>query len=349
MKPEFTINLLKWHQTDNKRLMPWKGEKDPYRIWLSEVILQQTRVEQGWSYYTRFLEQFPSVKDLAASPQEKLFKMWEGLGYYTRCKNLHSAAQQIVQRFNGIFPSTFEDILSLPGVGPYTASAIASFAFDLPFAVVDGNVSRVLSRYFGINTPIDSSSGKQLYAELAASLLDEEQPALYNQAIMDFGATICKPRNPLCHSCIQQKECQAYQHNWVNSLPVKEKRILKKERWFTYYIVSHAENLYVRKRNGKDIWANLFEFILQESANSSEQSIASSAAMVGSILGTTEFRIESISPFFKQQLTHQTIYGQFITVTIDRPLQNKNYMLIQKKELSKYPFSKLINSYLGEQ
>jgi A/G-specific adenine glycosylase len=349
MKSEFTINLLKWHQTDNKRSMPWKGEKDPYRIWLSEIILQQTRVDQGLSYYMRFIEHFPTVQDLAASPQEKVFKLWEGLGYYTRCKNLHSAAQQIVDRFNGKFPSMFADILSLPGVGPYTASAIASFAFNQPYAVVDGNVSRVISRYFGINTPIDSSLGKRLYAELAASLLDNDQPGLYNQAIMDFGATICKPRNPICGSCVQQKECQAFQHNWVNSLPVKEKKLVRKERWFTYYIVKHGEHLYVRRRGEKDIWANLFEFILNESANSSEHSAASTSAIIGSILGTQDFLLQSISPFFKQQLTHQTIYGQFITVTVDHPLENKKYTLIHRKELRNYPFPKLINSYLEEQ
>jgi A/G-specific adenine glycosylase len=205
MNAVFTEKLLDWNNNNNKRSMPWKGEKDPYKIWLSEIILQQTRVEQGLSYYQSFITNFPTVYDLAKAPDEKVFKLWEGLGYYSRCKNLIASAKFIVNDLNGKFPDTFETIVALKGVGPYTASAIASFAFNQPYAVVDGNVQRVLSRYFGISTPVDTSAGKKLYQHLAESLLDINVAGLYNQAIMDFGAIICKPQNPLCTQCPQQE------------------------------------------------------------------------------------------------------------------------------------------------
>ncbi len=348
MKPEFTTNLMDWNESQNKRSMPWKGEKDPYRIWLSEVILQQTRVEQGLGYYNKFIHAFPTVKNLAEASEQEVFKLWEGLGYYTRCKNLHTTAKIIADQYGGKFPNSYQEIVSLKGIGPYTAAAIASFAFNLPFPVVDGNVQRVISRYFGINTPIDSSQGKKLYLDIAESLLDEQNPALYNQAIMDFGATICKPKNPLCSQCVQNKECQAFQHNWVDRLPVKEKSIKKKERWFTYYIVRFKKQVYIRKRNEKDIWANLYEFILKESSGIHEQQDAAAFSIIQSLTGATNFKIKSISPYYKQQLTHQTIHGQFVILTIDSPLANSSYQLVAESELNHFPFPKLINSFLAE-
>ena len=346
MKSEFTTKLMRWNRSQNKREMPWKGEKDPYRIWLSEVILQQTRVEQGWEYYKKFIQAFPTIHDLAKAPEQKVFKLWEGLGYYTRCKNLIATAKTISDKYEGRFPDSYKEIVSLKGVGPYTAAAISSFAFNLPYAVVDGNVQRVISRYFGINTPIDTVAGKKLYYELADSLLDKEFPGLYNQAIMDFGATVCKPKNPLCKQCTQRKDCQSYQHNWVEQLPVKEKVIARKVRWFTYFIVRFKNQVYVRKRNNSDIWANLYEFILMESLSEKEQSSVTSAQMIKKAIGMANLKIHSISPLFKQQLTHQTIYGQFITVIIPAPIKNEQYDLIPEKELNNYPFPKLINSFL---
>src|SRR5437868_3718798 len=191
-KKYFTNSLLNWNRKYNKRQMPWKGEKDPYKIWLSEIILQQTRVEQGWNYYHQFVENFPTVIHLAKAPETKVFKLWEGLGYYSRCKNLIATAKIIASKHKGKFPEAYEDIISLKGVGSYTAAAIASFAFDLPFAVVDGNVFRVLSRFFGIATAIDSTAGKKMFTQLAAELLDKKHPGIYNQALMDFGAVVCK-------------------------------------------------------------------------------------------------------------------------------------------------------------
>ncbi len=349
MKSDFTRKLLEWNQFGNIRPMPWKGETDPYKIWLSEIILQQTRVEQGLYYYQSFLTRFPTIQDLANAPEDQVFKLWEGLGYYTRCKNLIATAKIIAFDLKGKFPDNYDSIRELKGVGPYTAAAIASFAFNLPFAVVDGNVQRVISRYFGINTPVDTSAGKKLYQQLAESLLDHDHPGLFNQAIMDFGATICKPQNPLCSICIQREECQAFNHGWVNSLPVKEKSIVKKTRWFTYYIVEWDGHLYIRKRKGKDIWGNLFEFILSESLDPLQQKQTSTVNEISKVLNTAAFSLNSISPMFKQQLTHQTVYGQFISLQVENALSISDYDLVRKDHLSEFAFPKLINSYLDQE
>ena len=205
--------------------MPWKGEKDPYKIWVSEIILQQTRVEQGLKYYTNFISTFADIDELAAAADQKIYKAWEGLGYYTRCRNLIETARHISRNLNGKFPQRYEEIKKLKGIGSYTASAIASFAFDEPYAVVDGNVFRVISRIFGINKPIDSTQGKIFFTRLANELLDEQNPALYNQAIMDFGAVICKPI-PICKNCPFSKHCKAFKNGSVFSLPVKSKKII---------------------------------------------------------------------------------------------------------------------------
>src|ERR1700722_8365410 len=264
-KSNFTTTLLKWHSTRNFREMPWKGEKEPYRIWLSEVILQQTRVDQGWAYYEKFITTFPTIHDLAIAPEQKVFKLWEGLGYYTRCRNLIATAKIIATDYNGQFPSSYDKILALKGIGPYTAAAIASFAFNLPYAVVDGNVTRVLARFFGISTAIDTTSGKKQFTELADAMLDPRQAGIYNQAIMDFGATVCTPRNPQCASCVQQQGCVAWQKGMTEQLPVKSKTVRKKQRCFYYLIVeTPGDNVYIRRRSGKDIWEGLYEFILYE-------------------------------------------------------------------------------------
>ena len=236
MPSPFTQLLLNWNRDENHRPMPWKGEKDPYKIWLSEVILQQTRVEQGWTYYEKFLKNFPTIFQLAAAKDEKVFKLWEGLGYYNRCKNLLFTARHIVKEFKGKFPDSYEGLLLLKGVGPYTASAIASFAYNLPHAVVDGNVFRVFSRFYGIATPIDTKEGIETFNKIAAENLSKTQAGIYNQALMDFGATVCKPMAAQCPSCVMQKKCIAFTENQVNLLPVKLKSIQKKNRFFDFFI-----------------------------------------------------------------------------------------------------------------
>ena len=242
--------------------MPWKGEKDPYKIWVSEIILQQTRVEQGLAYYNRFIKTFPTVHHLAKAPETTIFKLWEGLGYYTRCKNLIATAKYISKELNGKFPNKYDEILKLKGIGPYTAAAIGSFAFNLPHAVVDGNVFRVLARFFGIKTATDTTEGKKIFTALANELLDKKQPGIYNQALMDFGAMICKPQQPLCMECPLKTGCVAYLHDLITVLPIKEKTITKKPRWLYYIIIEHNGKVYVRKRSEKDIWQNLYEFVL---------------------------------------------------------------------------------------
>ena len=254
---KFTRGLLQWNKQENKRQMPWKGEKDPYRIWLSEIILQQTRVEQGWKYYNHFIEHFPTVHHLAKAPPQQVFKLWEGLGYYTRCTNLMAAAHYISNDLNGIFPNNYDGILKLKGIGPYTAAAIASYA------VVDGNVYRVLSRVFDVEIPIDSTEGKIFFSALANKLLPVKKAGEYNQAIMDFGATICKPQ-PECAQCFFQKNCSAYLQNKQLALPVKEKKTAVKERWFHYIILKNGDHFAIHQRSAKDIWQHLFEFLLIE-------------------------------------------------------------------------------------
>jgi A/G-specific adenine glycosylase len=337
--------LLRWNRHQNTRKMPWKGEKDPYKIWLSEIILQQTRVEQGWKYYEKFITLFPDINKLAAAKDEKIYKHWEGLGYYSRCKNLIETARFISKKLNGEFPNTFEDILSLKGVGNYTASAIASFAYNLPHAVVDGNVFRVLSRVFGVKKPIDSTEGKKLFSQLAFELLDKKQPGIYNQALMDFGAVICKPQNPLCHSCVFKNHCFAYKKGFVNKLPIKEKKIKIITRWFNYLVISYNDKLYIRKRIGRDIWKNLHEFVLIETnTNASAKKILANAEKE-KILKKDSYKVVSISPLYSQQLSHQTIKGRFVKIAIKNEFVLPGFKPVSLKQLSRHAFPRLLNSY----
>ena len=344
MKPDFTRKLLEWHSADNNRSMPWKGENDPYRIWLSEIILQQTRVEQGVSYYQKFISAYPTVLHLASAPEQEIFKMWEGLGYYSRCRNLIATAKFIKEYYNGVFPSTYNEILSLTGVGPYTAAAISSFAFNLPHAVVDGNVHRVLARYFGISTPIDSKEGKRLFNDLATALLDTDSPATYNQAIMDFGATVCRPRAPLCSACVQNSDCEAYLNGYTSILPVKEKVLKTTSRWMYYFVLQHHDSVYIRKRSTKDIWQNLHEFVLHESAQEIEDAATS---VLPELIQQQTYLVSHISSTIKQRLTHQRIHGQFFIVNLQQPASlPEEYMLVKKINLNGYAFPRIINEFL---
>ncbi len=344
----FVHGLLQWNKQFNNRQMPWKGEKDPYKIWLSEIILQQTRVDQGLEYYNRFIAIFPNIHKLATAPETTVFKLWEGLGYYTRCKNLIVTAKFISEGLKGVFPNKYQDILNLKGIGPYTAAAISSFAFNLPYAVVDGNVFRVLARYFGISNPIDSTAGKQAFTLLANELLDKKQAGIYNQAIMDFGAVICKPQIPLCTICVLNTKCSAFKSGLVNQLPIKEKKIIKKTRWFYYLIVTYNGKQYVRKRGAKDIWENLYEFVLLENDKALPMEQLKTQSQVKVIFGKHPFEVTHISPMYKQLLTHQTIYGQFIRVTTAKALCDKGYEALTPTEIDKLPFPKFITAYLKD-
>jgi A/G-specific adenine glycosylase len=354
-KAQFRPTLLAWF-ANHLRPMPWKGIKNPYFIWLSEIILQQTQVKQGLPYYEHFIEKYPTVFDLAAAAEDTVMKSWEGLGYYSRARNLHAAAKQIVNNFDGKFPDSYEAILSLKGVGPYTAAAISSFAFDLPHAVVDGNVYRVLSRYFGIDTPIDSTEGKRFFNSLALTLLDKKQPAAYNQAIMDFGATQCTPKRPKCSTCPFAERCSARLEDRIAELPVKSKKITKKHRFFNYIILHLGDQVLLHKRKTKDIWANLYEFPLLEAERLLERSEIDASLVDGlglvnknnNLNGTAKFI--KVSKPFQQTLTHQKINARFWEYRIPETSFDKNstYILVQKDKLSTFAFPKIIDWYFRD-
>lgn len=347
VKKFFTRELLRWNKYDNDRIMPWKYETNPYRIWISEIILQQTRVSQGLEYYNRFIKRFPTAKSIALAPEHEVFKLWEGLGYYTRCKNIIATAKFISEELDEKFPATYQDILHLKGVGSYTASAIASFAYNLPYAVLDGNVYRILSRYFGIRIPIDSAEGRKFFSELAFELLDKKLPGIYNQSIMDFGATVCKPL-PLCGICPLNSRCVAYLQGNQSELPVKEKIIVRTTRWFYYLVIKYRNRFYVRKREEKDIWQNLYEFVLIETLKPAPVKKLQSSEKFISLFGENEYTIERISGLYKHQLTHQTINGRFLSIVVKAPLQLENYQLVSAGRIKQLPFPKFITTYLKD-
>lgn len=343
---QFTCQLMDWHKTENTRNLLWKGEQNPYKIWLSEIILQQTRAAQGLPYYQAFIAKYPTVQHLAQAPDTEVFKLWEGLGYYSRCRNLLATARTIVNDRNGKFPDTYNEILALKGVGPYTAAAISSFAYNLPYAVLDGNVFRVLARCFGIFTPTDSAAGKKDFSTLANQLLPQDQPSLYNQAIMDLGATICKPANPLCHQCPVQNLCAAFANNTMNVLPVKEKVMQKKTRWFTYFIFTAAGKTLVRQRVAKDIWQNLYEFYLVEMEDNPQWDEEKISTYLRKELGISFFTIRYLSPTLAQQLTHQTVKAHFIRIDLPEiPLPLQQFEWLDPGQMAQLAFPKIINEY----
>ena len=348
-KQFFTKQLLKWAKTTD-RPMPWKGEKNPYLIWLSEIILQQTRVEQGLPYFLKFKEKYPTVTDLANAEEDEIMKLWEGLGYYSRARNLHFSAKYITAELDGIFPKKHTEILKLKGVGTYTAAAISSFAYDLPHAVLDGNVFRVLSRYFGIETPMDTSEGKKQFTHLANELLLKKKPAIYNQAIMDFGAIQCTPKSPDCKHCFLKKKCQALQENKISKLPVKSKKIKKKTRYFNYLVLNFGKNTWVQKRTKKDIWQNLYEFPLLETDKIISQKELIKSELWKESVSDFDFQIKKISLPFRQNLTHRKIIATFFEIDFMDKFSNKNnnYIKIERKNLSKFAFPKIIDLYLKD-
>ncbi len=348
--PHFRQSLLSW-AAGIDRPLPWKGERDPYRIWLSEILLQQTRAAQGMPYYLRFVERFPSVEALAAAEDDEVMKLWEGLGYYARARNLLKTARIVAHDMSGRFPGTYEELLALPGIGAYTAAAIASFAYDAPHAVLDGNVFRVLSRFLGIAEPVDTTEGRRYFAELAQEALDQTQPAAYNQAIMDFGAMCCTPKSPDCQRCPLQTQCAARQSGQVESLPVKSRSIVKRERYFHYLVVEHEGKLCIQKRNGKDIWENLYEFPLIELPEPvSDANVLKVHPLWQSLLGSTPHRILSVSPPLRQTLTHQHITAIFIEIQADKEIPRPAAQLIvmEREKMRNFAFPKIIDRYLND-
>ena len=346
----FSKKIVEWYK-NNKRDLPWRNTKDPYLVWLSEIILQQTRVEQGLPYYRRYIEHFPTVQHLSKATEEKVLKLWQGLGYYSRARNLHAASKYLVEHFNGRFPEKYEDILQLKGVGEYTAAAIASFSYDQPYAVVDGNVYRVLSRVFGIKSPIDSTEGKKQFKAVAQELIDKKDPGIYNQAIMEFGAMWCKPRLPDCKNCCLNNICVAYEKKMVDMLPVKGKKIKQGERYFNYLVIRNNKKTYLRKRTDKDIWQGLYDFPLIESNRSLSEYVLFRSKEWSSFFGKNKYILKSISKIYKHVLSHQKIYARFFEVEMKKPLNKKqtaDLIYISDAAFKKYAIPRLIDIYLKE-
>lgn len=325
--------------------MPWKGIKDPYKIWLSEVILQQTRVEQGLAYYNRFIETYPDVHVLAKAPENQVFKLWEGLGYYSRCRNLIKAARTISTEHAGLFPASKEGLLALSGIGNYTAAAIGSFAFGLPLAVVDGNVLRVLSRVFGISTPIDLPAGRKALEQLADQLLDTKNPALHNQAIMDLGATVCKPRQPVCGACPFQQKCIALRDGIIEQLPVKSKKIKQRERFFYYLILESKGKQLIRQRKEKDIWQDLYEFILKETDEPVEEKELRSLSFWNLGVQKEKIALVSVSAEMVHQLTHQKIRCRIAYLRSSAMVEAEGYQWVDISTMRQLAFPRLITRY----
>ena len=321
--------------------MPWKETHDPYKIWVSEIILQQTRVSQGTGYYLRFIHKFPNIKSLAEAPQSEVLKAWEGLGYYSRARNLHAAAQDIQKRFKGKFPSSYEDIISLKGIGPYSAAAISSFAFDKPYAAVDGNVQRVLSRIFAIPEPIDTSQGKKTIQQTANSLLDRKEPGAFNQAIIDFGALLCTPKNSKCIECPVREDCRAHQENLVDYFPLKIKKIKVRNKYLYYFIIIVNSKIVIQKRGEKGIWAGLYEFPVIESYDTlSRKSVLSHMGWKKDVLIDQIFHVS-------HKLTHLNLNIKFFLVEgLSNIKHNENQRLEKVSELSTFAFPKPILSFL---
>ncbi|NUO03388.1 MAG: A/G-specific adenine glycosylase [Saprospiraceae bacterium] len=346
----FSQRLLAWRKT-NPRPLPWKAHPDAYTIWLSEIILQQTRVEQGLPYFERFREKYPTVEALANAPEDEVMKLWEGLGYYSRARNLHGTAKMVASELGGQFPDTYEGLLQLKGVGAYTAAAIASFAYDLPHAVLDGNVFRVLARYLGIDLPIDSTEGKKLFARRAGELLDAANPAEYNQAIMDFGATWCTPRNPQCSACPMSQDCRAFQQNRVEQLPVKAKKIEKRDRFFHYLVLRTDGQTLIRKRTDADIWQQLYEFpVIEREALAESPESLMQEALWQELIGEKSWSLRQIAGPFRQLLTHQKVVALFFEIDLEmKQLPNTApFIAVEQKNLNNFAFPKVIDRYLKD-
>lgn len=337
---DFSPLIIEWYRL-NQRSLPWRETSNPYFIWISEIILQQTRVDQGMSYYFKFIKNYPTVFDLAAASEQAVLNDWQGLGYYSRARNLHATSKIIADDLEGKFPENYNEILKLKGVGPYTAAAIASFAFDEHVAVVDGNVYRVLSRFYDINEAIDSTLGKKMFQELADTLVPMNNSAEFNQAIMEFGALQCVPVNPNCVSCPINASCLAYNSGTVSIRPVKTKKTKITKRYFHYFIFENQQGIVLQKRNEKDIWQHLFQFPLHESAQPiSEVEILEIISREYQLIPTI------ISKESKHILSHQHIFAKFYHFD-DIPNQFLD-QVIGKIELSEYPLPRLIDRYLSD-
>lgn len=344
--PDITNLLIRWY-LENRRMLPWRRTKDPYRIWLSEIILQQTRVVQGTPYYERFVMHFPDVFSLAQAQEVEVLKLWQGLGYYSRARNLHQTAKYVANDLNGIFPNTYKSLLELKGVGDYTASAIASICYNEPTAVVDGNVYRVLSRLFGIDTPINSSAGIREFKLLAQSLISNETPGTFNQAIMEFGATYCTPSSPDCENCIFSHQCVAYRYKKVSQLPVKPKKSKSTEHQFHFLVpLTEHGNTWLEQRTTSGIWKNLYQFPLLDTTKLHNTKSLQMDPVFKKI--TKDWDIQSITPFWEKpmlhKLSHKNLYVTFWILEITEPMEG----MISPEAMHQLPVPIIIGKFISE-
>lgn len=343
MNLEYTRNRLrKWYE-QNQRHLPWRETNDPYCIWISEIILQQTRVIQGLDYYKRFILHFPSVATLAAAEEEEVLRLWQGLGYYSRARNLHAAAKQIMQEHNGAFPTQYEDIRRLKGIGDYTAAAITSIAYNQPYAVLDGNVYRVLSRLTNNATPIDSTTGKKFFTQIANTLLDPINPRIHNQAMMELGAIQCTPTNPNCTTCPLMTVCEAANAGTTEELPLKEKKTKIRERYFHYLYIETEQEVFMQKRTKKDIWQHLYEPPLIETDRAlSREELLQHRDFISLTQGCGRVEIMAESSQ-KHILSHQHLHAHMVRIQIEKPNEHlQAYIKITKENEQNYPVPRLI-------
>lgn len=339
--------LLNWYKTE-KRALPWRESSDPYIIWISEIILQQTRVAQGMDYFYRFTRRFPDVASLAEAEEDEVLKYWQGLGYYSRARNLHAAAKTIMDKFGGVFPKDYKDILSLKGIGEYTAAAIVSFAWNRPYPVVDGNVFRVLSRLYAIDTPIDTTGGKKAFTQLAGIIMNPDKAGMHNQAIMEFGALQCVPQNPDCETCPLKERCAAYASGSVQCYPVKQNKTKTRPRYFHYLYIIYNGKTWLSRRGKKDIWEGLYEFPLIETAQPAD---------FGGLQQTEDFRrlfdgagrlnVSVDIPEIKHVLSHQILHAAFYRVEIENVNEAlRSYLAVPLEDIERYAVPRLIHIYL---
>jgi len=337
--------LISWY-TQNHRKLPWRETKDPYLVWVSEIILQQTRVDQGLAYYFRFIKAFPNLKSLSQANEDQVLKIWQGLGYYSRARNMQFAARQIMVDHLGVFPHNYEAIIKLKGIGPYTAAAISSISFDLPYAVVDGNVYRFLSRYYGIHQPVNSPSGKKYFAQLAQEVLNMEQPATHNQAIMEFGALHCKAANPLCNDCPFSSTCMAFEKNLVAQLPKKDKILKIRNQHLNFFFVTKGQKFMIEKRSYAGIWKGLYQLPLieTEEVQSLDEIIAS--PKYKALFDHNEVSVKDVNQI-KHKLTHRNLLINFYHLEVEH-FPAGDYLMIELDEANNYAFPKPIENYLKD-
>lgn len=338
--------LIQWY-FKNRRDLPWRGTTNAYIIWLSEIILQQTRVEQGMPYFHRFLEKYPDIKAFAAAEEGEILKLWQGLGYYSRGRNMLKTARQVVAEFNGEFPVEYDQLIQLKGIGAYTASAISSFSANQAKAVVDGNVFRVLARYFGISEPINGPNGKKLFQNIANDVLNKENPGLHNQAMMEFGAILCKPKKPDCVVCPVRSDCYAYNHNSIAELPQKLKKTKIRERFLNYIVVTDGSTVLMNKRDEKDIWANMYDFPLIESARGLTAEEVLLLPEFKTFFGENSLIVNAYQ-IKKHVLTHQHLHAQFIQIK-DRPIKlEQKWFYIDVNNLKNIAMPKMIFIFINK-